>query len=475
MLVRVLVRIEDRHLRERVAGALDRARVLLSFVPPKALDDVLSEQPSDLVVMDDTQLPKQEAAFVERIRSLPDKPDVVVVCGAENAERRAALIATGCLAVIYAGLDDEALTHMIRALVKRRRDAFLEKLRATSPSHELRLGTFVSASPAMRDLLVLAHRLVDTETSVLILGETGVGKEWLARAIHGEGPRASGPFIAVNCGAIPESLLESELFGHEKGAFTGAIRSHRGHFELADRGTLFLDEIAEMPPNVQVKLLRAVQDRRVQRVGGENEIEVDARVIAATNRDLDEEMRAGRFRPDLYYRIGIVTLSIPPLRERREDIPKLAEDALKTLATRLRRDALRFQPDAESALAAYDWPGNVRELVNVVERAVLLCTGDRVGLTDLPQNIAKGSADRQVVSAATQATLAVDGLNPWRDTPLRQARREIVDAFERSYIAALLTETRGRVGEAAGRAGITPRSLFDKMVHYGLKKEDFKP
>jgi len=467
-LVRVLVCIEDRPLRDRVAGALDRARVLLSFVPAQALADVLPSQPCDLVLIDEAQLPGHESKFVADIRKLSDAPDVVVLCATEDGERRAALVAAGCLGVLYAGLDDEALARVLRAFVRRRREAFLQKLRVAS-GDELRLGAFVSASPALHDLLALARRLVDTDTSVLILGETGVGKEWLARAIHGEGPRAAGPFIAVNCGAIPESLLESELFGHEKGAFTGAIRSHRGHFELADRGTLFLDEIAEMPPNVQVKLLRAVQDHRIQRVGSESEIEVDVRVIAATNRDLDEEMRAGRFRPDLYYRIGVVTLSIPPLRERPEDIPKLAEEALESLATRLGRSALRFQPDVLRALVDYAWPGNVRELVNVVERAVLLCNGSRVGLADLPQNLTRGGNE-----PGDDGAPAPNRANGWLEMPLRQARRGVLDAFEREYIAAQLTATRGRVGEAARRAGITPRSLFDKMLHYGLRKEDFK-
>ncbi len=471
MLLRVLVRLESRSLRDRIAGTLERARVLLSFVPAQAMEDALAAQPCDVLIVEDAQLPRPESSFVDTLRELPDAPDLIVVCEREDAARRAELVAAGCLGVVDAGTDDASLARMLRGLIRRRRETFLAKLRAAAPADELRLGDFVSASPAMRELLSLARRLVDTDTSVLILGETGVGKEWLARAIHGQGPRAAGPFIAVNCGAIPETLLESELFGHEKGAFTGAIRSHRGHFELADRGTLFLDEIAEMPPNVQVKLLRAVQDHRIQRVGSENEIEIDARVIAATNRDLDEEMRAGRFRPDLYYRIGVVTLSIPPLRDRREDIPKLAEDALENLAARLGRSALRFQPDAARALVEYDWPGNVRELVNVVERAVLLCTGKGVGLSDLPQNIVKGV---RAVAPGNAGSATAGSANGWLDKPLREARRAVLDAFEREYIVAQLRETRGRVGEAARRAGITPRSLFDKMQLYGLRKEDFK-
>ena len=217
------------------------------------------------------------------------------------------------------------LLETLRSLVERRRQDGLRRLKAERPEERYSLNDFVLVSPAMQRFVAVARRVVAADSSLLILGETGVGKERLARAIHAESPRARGPFVAVNCGALPEGLLESELFGHERGAFTGAVASRKGHFELAHEGTIFLDEIGEMPLHLQVKLLRVLEERRLQRVGGQRPIAIDVRVMAATNRDLEAEMGAGRFRNDLYYRLAVVTLTLPPLRDRAEDIPDLVE------------------------------------------------------------------------------------------------------------------------------------------------------
>jgi len=317
----------------------------------------------------------------------------------------------------------------------------------------------------MQRFLSLARRVVPSESALLVLGETGVGKERLARAIHAEGPRAGGPFLAVNCGALPESLLESELFGHEEGAFTGATRAHRGYFEMAHRGTLFLDEIGEMPLHVQVKLLRVLEDRRVLRVGGERAISVDVRVMAATNRELEADVVSRRFRSDLYYRLAVVTLTVPPLRERREDVPLLVRHYIEYFRALVGRPVTGVSANAMAALAAYDWPGNVRELINVVERAVLLAPGAEVRVSDLPPGIVglAGAA----AGAGASLPLADDD---WLERPLVQARA----AFEARYVAATLAATKGRVSEAARRAGVNPRTLFDLMRRHGLAKEAFK-
>jgi len=317
----------------------------------------------------------------------------------------------------------------------------------------------------MNRLLATARRVARADSSLLVLGETGVGKEWLARAIHAESARSEGPFVAVNCAAVPETLLESELFGHEKGAFTGSVRARRGHFELAHGGTLFLDEVAEAPPHIQAKLLRVLQDRRIQRIGAERELEVDVRLVAATNRDPAAEIAAARLRPDLYYRLSVVVLRLPPLRERREDIPVLARSYLERFRRRLGREIEAVDDAALDALLRYDWPGNVRELINVMERAVLLCSGPRVGLADLPDEIARAAGPPPRASAAptTGAT-----------RPLREARRDVVTAFERAYLAEALRAAGGRVGEAAQRAGITSRALYTKMRQLGLDKDDFR-
>ncbi|MDX1382452.1 MAG: sigma-54 dependent transcriptional regulator [Thermoanaerobaculia bacterium] len=325
-------------------------------------------------------------------------------------------------------------------------------------------------SPAMRELLQIAGKLVATDTTLLILGETGVGKEWLARAIHADGPRASGPFVAVNCAALPETLLESELFGHERGAFTGAARSHRGHFEIAHSGTLFLDEIGDLPPHLQVKLLRALQEKSIQRVGSERPITVDVRVMAATNQDLEEALAAGRFRRDLYYRLGVMTLTVPPLRERREDIEPLVRTYFERFRTQLaRHDVAGLSAAALAALEAHSWPGNVRELINVVERAVLLCEGDRIEPEDLPADLA--GAGPTAGARHRRATVDVEA---WLRRPLPEGRRELVAAFEAAYLEKALASTRGNVGAAARAAGIEPRTMYNKMKLYGLAKESFK-
>jgi DNA-binding NtrC family response regulator len=331
------------------------------------------------------------------------------------------------------------------------------------------LEDFVSRSPAMRKFMSVAAKVADSDSSLLILGETGVGKERLARAIYAESRRSKGPFIAVNCAAFSESLLESELFGHEEGAFTGAVRSHRGCFELAHRGVIFLDEIAELPNHLQIKLLRVLQERQITRVGSEEPFEVDVRVMAATNRDPREEVKAKRLREDLFYRLNVVTLTIPPLRQRSEDIPDLVASYLAWLRPRVGRVVNSIAPDVMEALIHYSWPGNVRELINVIERAMLLCDGEQIHLIDLPDTIRSphdGTAGH--VDRAASA-----GASPF-EKPLEAARREMIERFEKAYLAHHLKQCAGRVGDTAKRIGIEPRSLFDKMKRYGLRKEDFR-
>jgi DNA-binding NtrC family response regulator len=376
------------------------------------------------------------------------------------------------VAVVHLGLDGASLEAELRAVVERVRGERRARLAAALAGTHRGLGDLENGSPAMQRLVALARRVARTDTTVLLLGETGSGKEWLARAMHEDGPRRDGPFIAVNCGAIPEPLLESELFGHEEGAFSGARRAHRGHFELAHGGTLFLDEIAEMPPHVQVRLLRALQEQKIRRVGGEREITVDARIMAATNRDLDREMQAGRFRPDLYYRLGVMTLTVPPLRERREDIAEILHRQLERLRARMGHGIRGVTPEAWRALHEYAWPGNVRELVNVVERAILLASGDEIGLEELP---GIGPAAAAGVPAPPDDT-AAGHVSPddVPAAPLREARDEMVSRFEREYLDRTLRAAGGRIGLSARRAGISERALFEKMRRYGLRKEDYR-
>ncbi len=302
----------------------------------------------------------------------------------------------------------------------------------------------IAISPVMRTLVDLARRVAKVDSTVLITGESGSGKERIARLVHEESARANGPFIAVNCGAIVESLLEGELFGHARGAFTGAVQDRPGLFEAASRGTLLLDEIGDVSPGMQVKLLRVLQEHEVRRVGENKPRRVDVRVLAATNRDLAQCVAAGTFRQDLYYRLKVVDLHVPPLRERRDDILPLARVLLADAALRMRRKLASFSPGAADQLLRYDWPGNVRELENVAERAVALAKGSRVELEDLPEEV-RSALPRPVVGVGTVRRL---------------------DEVEKEYIVAALQRNGGNQTRTAEQLGIGSATLYRKLKGY---------
>ena len=472
MLVRTLLATPSGALARRVEGLLDTRDVSISRAGDAGeVWQILHKEDVDLVVASEGILGTSPQEWVASVRALPDAPDLVLLGEQEDASRRAALLAAGCLAVLNARISDRELRETFRTLVSRLANEGAARLAAQRAGTSHGFEDVVHRSPAMEEVLAVARRVADADSSLLILGETGVGKERLARALHYESARSGGPFVPVNCGAIPEGLLESELFGHEQGAFTGAVRARRGHFEVAHRGTLFLDEIGELPLHLQVKLLRVLEDRHVQRVGSERPARVDVRIIAATNRDLEQEVTERRFRADLFYRLAVVTLSIPPLRNRPEDIPPLVQRHLERFSRVLGKPVDGIEPDAMSALMAHNWPGNVRELINVLERAVLLSQGSLVSLGDLPRSISGGGpgegpeAPSAVAPANLEEVLAL---------PIRDARRAAVVDFERLYLSRLLAETGGRVGETARRAGITERSLYELMQRTGLDKADFR-
>ena len=311
-------------------------------------------------------------------------------------------------------------------------------------------------SAAMQAVLKVARRAAGSAATMLLLGESGTGKEVLARAVHGWSPRAAGPFVAVNCTALSAELLESELFGHEKGAFTGAHAQRKGRFELAHGGTLFLDEIGELAPNLQAKLLRALQDREFQRVGGERTLHVDTRVVAATNRDIKVEVRAGRFREDLFYRLNVVTVQIPPLRERLGEVPTLAEYFVERFCREMGRPLLALAPAVSAAFVGYNWPGNVRELQNVIERAVVLAPGPEIELDDLPPDLqAEPSPIRRPGDDDTAAEVL----------PLRTA----LDAFTHAHVMRALAAAGGRQTEAARALGLPQSNLSRLMKRLKLR------
>ena len=477
MLPRILLIIDDSGLRGELRRALTRPGVIVhSRRAADRLWERAARASSDLVVMAQSLVPEPAGETVRLLRELPESPEVVVLSEREDPAERAGLLAAGCEAVLSTGLPIDQLTNVLWAMLEKRRERADRRFAVGRDVARPRLTDFVSSSAAMQAFMSVVARVVHSNTSLLLLGETGVGKERLARAIHAEGPRAQGPFVTVNCGALPDALLESELFGHEEGAFTGATRTRRGSFELAHGGTLFLDEIGEVPHHLQVKLLRALQEHEIQPVGSEKPIKLDVRVVAATNRDLAAEVEAKQFRRDLFYRLSVVTLTIPPLRERREDIPELVESYIEHFGSQVPSDVSGIADDALDALLRYSWPGNVRELINVIERGVLLSSEDEITLDDLPESI----SGRQAASGSLVASLlhahGADALpEECLDKPLSEARTEFLSAFERCYLAGLLRASGGRIGETAKRAGIQPRSLYDKMKRYGLRKEDFKP
>ncbi|MGH2900165.1 MAG: sigma-54 interaction domain-containing protein, partial [Solirubrobacteraceae bacterium] len=312
-----------------------------------------------------------------------------------------------------------------------------------------RLAQLLGKSRAMQKVFEMITKIHSVKTSVLITGESGTGKELVARALHSEGVRAKAPFVAVNCGAIPEELMESELFGHKRGSFTGAVADTLGMFQEANGGTLFLDEIGELSLALQVKLLRALQERKVKQVGSTDEFEVDVRVIAATNRDLEAEVARGAFRPDLYYRLNVIALYLPPLRQRRDDIPLLADHFLQRIAGLRSEAPKRLADPVLEAFQEYAWPGNVRELENAIERSIILTPGEEITIDSLPDRITERRVE-PLVSTRTPP-------NP------------TLEAVERAYIMWVLQSENGNKSRAAEVLGIDPSTLYRKLSRYGVE------
>ncbi|MFT7618033.1 MAG: two-component system response regulator AtoC [Planctomycetota bacterium] len=431
----------------------------------------LANKAGDILVIERSLLKRPISQTLEVLAGLPEAPFVVVLTEREDPDDGALLTTYGCTAVLSMEATDEHVQNALVSLVARKRDSLAQQHPTEEPGDNPKLRDFISISPTMQVFMATVQRVAGSNASLLITGETGVGKEHLARAIHQESMRKDGPFLAINCGAIPESLLESELFGHEKGAFTGATRNHRGWFECAHNGTLFLDEIGELPLHLQVRLLRVLQFREIRRVGSEREIKVDVRIMAATNRDPERDVANGTFRADLYYRLSVIQLPIPSLRSRREDIQELAARLLWSIGEELGRRNLSFTDRAKSALETYDWPGNVRELRNVLERGILLSHEDAIDIGSFPIAVSRNTDNIAPIQIAESSAQEPNNV----PLTLPEARAACVAEFEARYIQDMLQETEGKINECAERAGITTRSLYQKMKTYGIHKEQFKP
>ena len=473
MLVRVLMIVDDSELERRLDQIFEPLDAAVATAPQKAvLWDRVKAFPADLVVVERSSLHDPLEDTIETIQALPERPEVIVISGEEDAHERARLLICGCTAVLNTTLDDSVLCEAFSSFVTRQRNTSIERLQHEIDAAPARLSDFDSVSTVMQSFLRIVKRVVEPDSSLLIQGETGVGKERLARAIHAASPRAAGPFVPVILSAFPETLLEGELFGYEKGAFTGAVSARRGCFELAHGGTIFLDEIGELPKHLQVKLLRVLQERTIQRLGSEQELTVNVRVMTATNRELLDEIKAENFRRDLYYRLSVVTLDVPPLRLHPEDIPKLLDRYLANFRLRINNNVRSFSDEAMQAMVTYAWPGNIRELINVVERAVLMCEGEQITLGNLPRTIVPAMGrDHSLPSSSALDALFED---QWRDREWKDVRDRLISSCEETYFSEQLRHTRGNLDEVARRAGINPRSLYDLMKRHGMRKEDYR-
>jgi len=398
---------------------------------------------------------------LERARAFD--PDVAVVMITAHGSEKAAVQAMKLGATDYLPkpFDNDELRVVVRrameaALLRRDHRRLLAQVQGAYGFEQM-----VGSGPAMRRVFETIERVADTDVTVLIRGESGTGKELVANALHYRSPRRTKPLVKMNCAALSRELVESELFGHEKGAFTGAVARREGKFEAADGGTLFLDECGDMPLETQAKLLRALQEKEIERVGGNQPIRVDVRLIAATNQDLEAAVQAGRFREDLYYRLRVVEIPIPALAERREDIPLLVDRFLRDAATRFGREMKPLTGEALRACVAHDWKGNVRELRSAIEQALLLGTGPEITAADL-----LGRADGGAVPAASTAG---DAASP---RSFREAKDRMVEAFERQFITEALRRHGGNVTKAAEEAGMYRQNFQQKMRELGITSED---
>jgi two-component system response regulator AtoC len=469
----VLVADDEPNMRLVLSGILKRAglRVQTAADGQKALDILedssrpqsLTGAPGIHTIITDLRMPKMDGMqLLERVKAdYPDIP-VIILTAHGSVDNAVAAVKRGAFDYLEKPFEHEQIQQVIQKAL-RTNELRRSEVRMGGVSADKGRYGLIGISAPMQSVYNVIEKVADTPSTILITGESGTGKELIARALHQQSPRADKPLIRVNCAAIPDTLIESELFGYEKGAFTGAVSSKPGRFELADGGTLFLDEIGEIPLEMQVKLLRALQENEFERVGGIKTISVDVRVVAATNRDLAAEIEAGRFREDLYYRLNVVPIHLPPLRRRVEDLPDLVAHILEKFQTRLDRPGRRIDQQALDALSAYHWPGNIRELENTLERTLLFCEDEVITASDLPDELQP--ADLPAASAA--ATLPSSG----EGASLKDAVKAETDRVEKQMIQSALEQTGGNVTRAAKMLQISRKSLQLKMKEHGLRDD----
>ena len=452
----LLVVDDESTQREMLSSILTRAgfNVSTAATAEEALDR-LGQETFELLLTDQRMPGMDGLTLLDRARAIRSDLPVVLMTAYGSVSAAVSAMKRGASDYLTKPFEKEELLLVVeRALRQRRLEDEVVSLRGAL-KERYRLGNIIGTSPGMQEVFSLVERVAHTDVPVLIQGESGTGKELIARALHENSPRTAGPFVALNCAAVPEGLLESEFFGHERGAFTGAHRSHAGRFEQARGGTLFLDEIGAMRFDLQAKLLRAIQEKEIQRLGSSGTISVDARLVAATCDDLEEAVRRKTFRDDLYYRLNVVPIHLPPLRERREDVPLLVDHFLSSATKKFSREPLGAIPEVLDRLQDYTWPGNVRELENCVERMVVLSRSSRLSLDDLPPAIRKGPEAQE--GAAAGLDLPAGGVS--------------LAELEKRFIRQALRRCHGRLRPAAQLLGISYKTLQYRVRKHGLEPE----
>lgn len=467
--VRVLIVDDEKELRDNVVSILSHqiSEFKLHFQEAenglKALE-YLSHQKFDLVLMD-VKMP--ELSGLEALVKIKEKdPSTFVVIMTAHANTQDAVVAIkeGAYDYVEKPIQAQALTAMIRKALEAQ--AMISSLALSRPIFDDDVDSeFVGQSSKMREIFSLIAKLCKVDTTVMIRGENGTGKELVARAIHYSSTKKTGPFIAINCGAIPENLMESELFGHEKGSFTGATDRKIGKFQQANLGTLFLDEIGELKPDLQVKLLRVLQEKKFTPLGSTREMKSGARVIAATNRNLEKMISEGTFREDLFYRLNVMPLFLPPLRERKEDIPHLVQHFIKKFLPQHPESKIQsLHPQALEALKAHSWPGNIRELENAIERSFIVEPSAQITLSSLPEVIRRGA------STPSPLTQAPESKNTFQPLDYEVYK----EGAEKEFIISALRANKGKINQTVAQANIPKNTLLRKIKKYGINPEDYK-
>ena len=448
---KILVVDDDRNLLELLRMRLEAARFHVVTAPSEdEAVEAMKAEVFDLSIVDLQLIHRDGIALMEEMHSFNPELPVIILTAHGSIESAVEAMRRGAFSYLTKPFESQDLLLQIeKALETRRLTSEVRRLQNLL-EERYDFPNIIAKSPKMQRVLEIVARVASTDSTVFIHGESGTGKELIARAVHLSSPRKDKSFVAVNCAALPEPLLESELFGHERGAFTGAVKSRKGLFGQADGGTLFLDEIGDMPGSTQAKVLRVLQEQQFYPLGGEQPLDVDVRVIVATNKDIEDLVKQGRFREDLYYRIHVIPVLLPPLRERKEDIPPLVEHFLKKFGPQMKKEINGLSPQAMQRLMLYDWPGNVRELENVIEYAVAMTHQDLL---------------TEDLILQTKGFVCQEGLKP-----LKEAK----DAFEKSYLIYLLELCKGNVSTAAKLAGKYRADFYDLLKKHRLRVEDFK-